>query len=121
MPAQLIMGNPNIESIHHCAAIMRGPLVYCVEQAECDSQTRLLDVQIDSTKPLEVQDRPDLLGGVTTIRAGGVVPDRTDWQNHLYQPLKQADSLRSMNLVAIPYYAWANRGPGAMRIWMPLA
>ena len=121
MIPQLLTGNPNVESIHHCAAITRGPLVYCVEQADCDGQTRLLDVQIDSSKPLEVQDRPDLLGGVTTIRAAGVVPDRTDWQNRLYQPLKQANILRAVNVVAIPYFAWANRGPGAMRIWIPLA
>ncbi len=120
MPPQLLMGNPNIESIHHCAAIIRGPLVYCVEQPDCEAQTPLLDVQIDATKPLEVHDRPDLLGGVTTIRAVGVLTDVTAWQNCLYKPLRQADILRSVNLVAIPYFAWANRGPGAMRIWIPL-
>jgi DUF1680 family protein len=25
------------------------------------------------------------------------------------------------NLIAIPYYAWANREPGAMRVWIPRA
>ena len=120
MLPQLMMGNPNIESVHHCAAITRGPLVYCVEQPDCEAQTPLLDVQIDASKPLEVHDRPDLLGGVTTIRAAGVLTDVTAWQSCLYKPLRQADILRSVNLVAIPYFAWANRGPGAMRIWIPL-
>ncbi|NNM86899.1 MAG: glycoside hydrolase family 127 protein, partial [Phycisphaerae bacterium] len=121
MEPRAMAGNPNIESIRHSATITRGPLVYCIEQADMDEATPLLDVQLDLTKPLEAHDRPDLLAGVTTIRAAGVLTDGAAWQKWPYRPLRPARILHAVDLVAIPYFTWANRGPGAMRIWIPLA
>ena len=67
--------------------------MYCFEQQDAD-------VVLDSTAvvPGELieRDRPDLLGGVTTVD----VP------------------ARGGTLTAIPYYAWANRTVGPMTVWI---
>lgn len=51
-------------------AIERGPLVYCLEQADHPGGG-LDDIVVDTTRPLAVRHRPDLLGGVTTVGATG--------------------------------------------------
>ncbi len=84
-----VAGSPAVSENSGQAALMRGPLVYCVEQADHPG-TALDDLQADSM--LQAQYQPALLGGVTT--------------------------LRGTSLTAIPYYAWANREPGAMRVWL---
>ena len=49
--------------------------------------------------------------------------DTGSWTDRLYRPAvsERAASRRPVALTAIPYYAWANREPGAMRVWIPRA
>jgi uncharacterized protein len=60
---------------------------------------------------------------VAVVRAHGREIDTGAWQQRLYRPLGSAPpaARRPIALTAIPYYAWANREPGAMRVWMPRA
>jgi DUF1680 family protein len=54
------------------------------------------------------------------VEATGAVVDASTWQDRLYRPVTAEDlPRREVLLTAIPYYAWANRGPGAMRVWIP--
>jgi len=49
------------------------------------------------------------------------VADVRDWEAALYRPaLVPETSARPVKLIAMPYYAWANRTPGAMRVWIPM-
>jgi DUF1680 family protein len=61
---------------------------------------------------------PDLLGGVTVLQARGVIGagHRADWP---FEPDSADQVGDEVEVVAIPYYAWANRGIGAMRVWLP--
>ena len=80
----------------------------------------LLDVRIAPDASLQTARRKDLLGGVVVIEAQGAVVDVDAWQDELYRPAPVENSpQREVTLVAVPYYAWANRGPGAMRVWIP--
>ena len=121
MPPRLVEANPRLESARDCAAIERGPMVYCLEQ--CDSPTAsVLGVQIDTTAPLESSWQSDLLGGVSVVRARGVGGPLESWSDgSLYRPLQHAETAppQPLTLTAVPYYAWANREPGAMRVWIP--
>ena len=120
----LLRGHPRIESVRGCAAIRRGPLVYCLEQPDQPEAVDLFDVEVDArAEDLGESWRPDLLDGVVAVHASGVVADSAPWEGSLYRHVEQAngESRRPVDLTAIPYYAWANRGPNPMRVWLPMA
>ena len=117
---RLLAAHPWIESSRGCVAIQRGPLVYCVEQID-HTPHHLLDLEIDPRGPLDSAWRPDLLDGVMTVTARGRATDNSTWNGRLYRRMDESipASSTSVTLTAIPYYAWANRGPNAMRVWIP--
>ncbi|MHC3467365.1 glycoside hydrolase family 127 protein [Streptomyces sp. 7R007] len=120
MEPRLTAADPRVDAVRGCVAIERGPLVYCLEQADHPGGG-LDDIVLDPGRPLAVKHRPDLLGGVTTIVAAGrrrTAPDAGWW------PYTPADEVAQqggepLELTAVPYYAWANREDGSMRVWLP--
>ena len=123
MAPRLTEPHPRSDSTRGCVAIERGPIVYCLEQRDQEPSVNdvFMDVQLDETSPLQTAWRGDLLGGVMVVEAVGHVVDVDTWQDRLYRPAReQKDSLRRpVRLMAVPYHVWANRGPGAMRVWTP--
>jgi DUF1680 family protein len=91
MEVRTTTAHPRVDAVRGCVALERGPLVYAVEQADHDIPVD--DLRIDPDAPRASEHRPDLLGGVTVVTAG--------------------------ELTLVPYYAWANRGPAPMRVWIP--
>ncbi len=121
MTPLLIEAYPRVDAVRGCVAIQRGPVIYCLEEAD-QPDVNLLDVRLDVEAALHAVPRPDLLGGVVTIEAQGKVAEEGVWQGRLYRPVsKQTPTYRDVTLTAVPYYAWANRGAGAMRVWIPRA
>jgi DUF1680 family protein len=120
MEPWLTAPNPRVDAIRGSLAIERGPLVYCLEQVDQEPNLNLLDVRIAPEASLHATRREDLLGGVVAIEAQGTVVDIGAWQDALYRPVHTEDlPQREVTLTVVPYYAWANRGPGAMRVWIP--
>jgi DUF1680 family protein len=120
----LVEADPRVDSVRGCVALQRGPLVYCLEQHDQEPDVNLLDVKIDPARELTSHWQGDLLGGVMTLEATGYRSDRSDWQEHeLYRPLtlehKDPSPHQKIKLIAIPYYAWGNRGLKSMRVWIP--
>jgi len=117
---RLTAADPRVDAVRGCVAIERGPLVYCLEGVDHPGGG-LDDIVVDTTRPLAVKHRPDLLGGVTTVVAAGRrrhLPDAGWWP---YGPAADAPhgDGEPLELTAIPYYAWANRQDGSMRVWLP--
>ncbi|MFG2577335.1 glycoside hydrolase family 127 protein [Streptomyces sp. NPDC048481] len=123
---RLTAADPRVDAVRGCVALERGPLVYCLEGVDHPGGG-LDDIVLDPTRPLTVEHRPDLLGGVTTVVAEGRrrdIPDAGWWP---YRAAAPADAPStdappaeaSLRLTAVPYYAWANRQDGSMRIWLP--
>lgn len=114
--------HPWIESARGCVTVECGPVVYCLEQAD-HAEASVADLEIDTAAPMTAEWRPDFLGGVALVRAKGAAVDRSPWRGHLYRPFGTgpAPARRRADLVAIPYFTWANREPGAMRVWIPRA
>ena len=121
MVPRLIEPHPRSDSTRGCVAIERGPIIYCLEGCDQDPSVDVLDAQIDEAAPLQATWRDDLLGGVTVVEAAGYALDVAPWQDRLYRPASGHDESprHPVRLTAVPYHVWANRGPGAMRVWIP--
>jgi DUF1680 family protein len=117
---RFIQPNPRIDATQGNLAITYGPLVYCFEGADQPDGIDLADVRLYTNSPLETIRRENLLGGVMQIKAQGAVEDTSQWTGTLYRAVSAAAPLyKNTALTAVPYYAWANRGPGPMRVWVP--
>ncbi|MBO9044036.1 glycoside hydrolase family 127 protein [Curtobacterium flaccumfaciens] len=139
------VADARIDAARGQVAIERGPLVYAVEQADQQGFT-VDDLTVDADAPITEERRDDLLDGVVTLRIPGHAPTEHVLQAWPYQRLdgpggattaRDATSVddvagpqgattglqagRDVTAIAVPYYAWANRGAAPMRVWLPLA
>jgi DUF1680 family protein len=120
MEARFITSHPMVAENHHRMAITRGPLVYCMEAID-NPRVNLATINIDPMAPLEAEFVPSLLGGMTRLHVhASATPINRGWNHRLY---REASSIKGhpkhheTELISIPYFAWANRQPGAMVIW----
>ena len=95
MPARRIVAHAGVKDDEGKVALQRGPLVYALEAI--DNGDHALDLVIPRAAPLRSRFRADLLNGVEVINGQGE---------------------GSRPFVAIPYYAWNNRGQGEMAVWI---
>jgi uncharacterized protein len=121
MAPQLVEAHPQVDATRGSAAIQRGPLVYCLEQV--DHEVDILGVEIDESAPLEAAWNAQLPGGAMAINAPGYALSSAAWEGALYRPLSATSDAdlarRPVQLTAVPYYLWGNRGDTAMRVWIP--
>lgn len=118
MPARTTAADPRVDAIRGCVAIERGPLVYCVEAADNEG-VDLAAVVIDTDQPLQVA----TIGGwpgAQAITAAAAIRTYPHDQHTLYRPAGRGEVMETqIHLTAIPYYLWANRASGPMRVWLP--
>jgi DUF1680 family protein len=114
MPVTLVESNPHVRENRGKAAVTRGPVVYCLEEA--DNGKELYRIHLGTPGGYSVTREDGLLEGVTVISFMG--KREKDWpEDDLYRPL-EAPVLEDKPLRFIPYYAWANRSPGEMTVWV---
>ncbi|MFG2000646.1 glycoside hydrolase family 127 protein [Spirillospora sp. NPDC048911] len=105
--------DPRIDAVRGCVAVERGPLVYCAESPD----TRLDVLGVDPATPPAESTSADLGSAVTlTVNARETRPEETPWP-YGDEPATSADAPEPLTL--IPYHLWGNRGPAAMRVWLP--
>jgi len=118
MPIRAVWAHPAVRDLQGRVALERGPIVYCLEGIDHDG-TILDRIAIDPhnvSNEFQVEQEDQLLGGVSVLRGKGTVVDESDWEDVLYR--NRPPSSKSIEITAIPYYAWDNRAPGQMRIWL---
>jgi len=120
MDIRRIESHPFITENQGRVALMCGPLLYCIENADnLAFDVRLLNLPIDGL--ITAKFEADMLDGVTVLRGSAtLLPTDDGWTSTLYRPARQAPSseARRVEFTAIPYYAWANREPGPMQVWI---
>jgi DUF1680 family protein len=116
MPVERVKAHPQVEADVGRVALMRGPIVYCLESLENGEGVRSLMLPRDAK--LTAEFRPDLLGGVTVIPGHAVALDPKHWENSLYLISEEIPVPRPVKFTAIPYYTNTNRGPVEMLVWM---
>jgi len=119
---RLTAPNPRIDAIRGCLALERGPLVYCFEAADLPAGTELADVALGRDTALADGGPLGPLGGVPGVSVAGVVRDLDGWRRTEYVDVRELPpdgAVAPARLLAVPYFTWANRGDGAMRVWLP--
>jgi DUF1680 family protein len=119
MPAVLLQAHPLVEEARNQVAVKRGPLVYCVESPELPRGVKVLDVVMPRQIRLKPRRDARLLGGVTVLEGKAAAVVGPVWSGELYRELSPAKA-KPIDLKLIPYYAWGNRGPSEMSVWLPL-
>jgi len=107
MPIRRVVSHPNVKDNAGRTAVQRGPVVYCFEGV--DNPQGVAKLVLPADTKLYTEYRGDLLGGIVTIRGRGKIQQ--------LQPEDKAQ-LKSIEVVAIPYYAWAHRGKSGMAVWL---
>ena len=121
MPVELVMSHPRVFEDTGRAVLKRGPIVYCLEQVDnLGHDVWDLVLPADDLR-LKVEWIAELLNGVFVIRGEALAVD-SDWSEvSLYRSTEEMPAKQSaVPLIAIPYYAWANRNPGPMTVWVRL-
>jgi DUF1680 family protein len=119
MPARLTRADDRIDAARGRAAIERGPLVYCLEQA--DHKVALDSLHIEKGTEMTVTES-ESPGARIVVEASGQAITRVPGSGP-YQPLDDNAPRPGdpVTLRAVPYFTWANRGVDAMRVWIPLS
>lgn len=116
MPVRMVKADPRVRELIGQAAFVRGPVTYCAEEADNGAQLHLLRADADAAQRAKVCVQ-DVFGHETLCLN---VPGRREvlpQEGALYAPA-QPSREEDADIRLIPYYAWANRGEGEMRVWL---
>lgn len=114
MPVRRVQSHPELRENAGKVAIMRGPVVYCLEEA--DNSDRLADLVLAENPGFTTRYEEKLLNGIVVIEGKAYRNADERWDGELYRDL---DFVKSpVTIRAVPYYAWNNRGEGEMTVWI---
>jgi len=108
LPVRRVVAHDSVADDRGRVALQRGPIVFVVEGP--DNVAHVFDFFLPDAATLDAEFRPDLLNGVVVITGNAASASK----NAAGKTIKGGRPF-----VAIPYYAWANRGPGQMLVWLP--
>ena len=121
MRPRLVEANPLVEEAKNQVAVMRGPIVYCLEGQDIQGDCRISDIALPTD--IQLKEVPMTIEGhsFTALEGDAVVTNDKTWDNQtLYRELSKPAS-RKVRIRLIPYYAWDNRGIQDMSLWLNLA
>lgn len=113
LPVMRVYGNPALPETAGQVCLQRGPLVYCLEEA--DHGPRLWNLRLPRGAAIDVSESSDWLGGAMVLRAEGQQLIANNEALYIYD--SQGET-KTVPLTFIPYYAWANRQKGEMTVWL---
>ncbi|QXD00716.1 glycoside hydrolase family 127 protein [Klebsiella sp. PL-2018] len=117
MPVRRIYGNPLVRHQAGQVAVQRGPLVYCLEQA--DNGEQLHNLQLPRDARFSTVEGKGIFARKILLQAPGYKQTAEDAENQALWHYDRAPSSRQPQVLTfIPWFSWANRGEGEMRIWV---
>ncbi|HHT1317857.1 glycoside hydrolase family 127 protein [Klebsiella michiganensis] len=117
MPVRRIYGNPLVRHQAGQVAVQRGPLVYCLEQA--DNGEQLHNLQLPRDARFSAVEGKGIFARKILLQAPGYKQTAKDAENQALWHYDRAPSSRQPQVLTfIPWFSWANRGEGEMRIWV---
>lgn len=118
MEVILVQAHPLVEEARGQVAVMRGPLVYCLESVDLPDGVDVDRVVLAGDAQWVARWEGQCLGGVIVIEGEAFVLPRVDWHGQLYQ--RWSPPVGRIHIKLIPYFAWANRGLSEMSVWLPV-
>ncbi|MGF7398894.1 glycoside hydrolase family 127 protein [Thermoanaerobacterium thermosaccharolyticum] len=114
MPVMRIKANPKVREDEGKVAIQRGPIVYCLE--EVDNGKNLNNIVLSRNCEFEIK-KDKSLNDVYVIETDAEREKYDDWNDELYKSDVKV-SYEKTRIRFVPYFAWANRAPGEMEVWV---
>jgi DUF1680 family protein len=106
MPIRRVLAHDAVNDNAGRVALERGPVVYCLEGADND---HVFSLVLPDDAKLVTEHRDDLLGGITVIKGDARLAVKDEDGKTGTTPT---------SMLAIPYYAWCNRAPNEMNVWI---
>ena len=121
MRPRLVEANPLVEEAKNQVAVMRGPIVYCLEGQDIQGDCRISDIALPADIQLKEVAMTIEGHSFTALEGDAIVTNNKTWDNQtLYRELSKPSS-QKVRIRLIPYYAWDNRGIQDMSLWLNLA
>ncbi|WP_256761868.1 glycoside hydrolase family 127 protein [Cohnella sp. WQ 127256] len=115
MTVEKVRSNPKVRENIGKLALQRGPIVFCLE--ETDNGDNLRDIRVSGSGEFVVHHEDGLLDGIVFLRGNAWRTDKASYdEDSLYSTVPYSST--PVQVKAIPYYAWANREPGEMLVWL---
>ncbi len=114
MPVRRVYAHPQVKADIGRVALARGPIIYCLEEE--DNNPDLDALYLPRNAIFKYEFEGDVLGGVGIITSEALKYDIADAPNVLYRD--DAGNFKKVTIRAVPYFAWANRQPGEMLVWL---
>jgi uncharacterized protein len=109
MEVRRVIASDKIKEDAGKVALQRGPIMYCAEWP--DNNGKASNIVLPGNTSFSTEFKPDMLNGITVLKTEAIAVITNEKENKV-NTVKQP-------FVAIPYYAWANRGKGEMTVWFP--
>lgn len=114
MEARQFMADANVREDIGKVAVMRGPMVYCLEEVDNGKDLHLVTIPADAKFTTEMFKICDL--DVVSLKTEGFRQKKQE-ANGLYRLLTaRGEEVQQLRL--IPYFTWANRGENEMTVWI---
>lgn len=117
MEPVFVNSNPLVRANCGKVAVMRGPIVYCLE--EIDNGKNLSAVFVDANIKMQEKFDDGLPGGIPSLELSGKRIIESEWNDRKLYACKP-ERFKEQKLRAVPYSYWNNRGPGEMMVWIKL-
>lgn len=117
MQVTFMEANPLVEEARNEVAVMRGPVVYCLEKEDIPADLDLFNLKVKTSVKFEpVQET--VMGQSIVFLKGNAYTDNTEQWNSLYRKVTAEDQ-KEVAIRLVPYFAWGNRTFGDMAVWLP--
>lgn len=116
---KLMAANPLVENTRNQVAVKRGPVVYCIEEADMPAEISIFDITLPVY--IELTTTPLLIGNshLTALTGKAKHTPAASTNGRLYSPISKRND--EIEIKLIPYFAWGNRGKGNMSVWLPVS
>lgn len=119
MEPRLVEAHPLVEEARNQVAVARGPVVYCLESHDLPKGCRLSGVSIPQDARFTPRKDDGLVRGMIRLECRASHRKEAAWNDQLYRD-RQPAAPDPIQVSLIPYFAWENRGPSEMSVWLPL-